>query len=46
MKNKLTPVLIAVGAAGAYFVYKNWDVIQAKLQGGGKDPKAENEPTA
>ena len=34
MNKKLTGVLVAVGAAGAYFVYKNWDAIKAKFQGG------------
>lgn len=33
MKKTITGVIIAVGAAGVYLVYKNWDKILAKLQG-------------
>jgi len=42
MNKKLTGVLVAVGAAGVYLVYKNWDKILAKLQG---DKNDENDET-
>lgn len=41
MKKTITGVLIAVGAAGAYLVYKNWDKILAKLQGDKNDENDE-----
>jgi hypothetical protein len=40
--NKTTQgLIVALGAAGAYLVYKNWDTIKAKLQGDGKEPNAD-----
>jgi len=48
--NKTTQgLIVALGAAGAYLVYKNWDTIKGKLKGSqGNEPGADqpNEPGA
>jgi hypothetical protein len=43
--NKTTQgIIVALGAAGAYLVYKNWDAILAKFQGNPKGEPSADEP--